>query len=528
MDDVAESAISETAVAETQESRAYRLRYWTLLVMGISALIIAVNGTMMNIALPTIQTKLNATSNQVQWMTNIYMLVISGTVLTLGALGDRLGRAKIFRAGLVIFTLASLGAVLSTNATHLIIVRGFLGLGGGIVMPGTLSITTNVFPREERGRAIGMIAGIGGFGMALGPIIAGTILQHFEWEWMFSINIIVVLCALILSLFLVTDSRDAHPQRLDIPGNALFLVGMTSLVYGLNNKTNHGWTDTIVLGPIIGSLIVLTFFVLWASHAKDPILDMKFFKNRRFSLALIFLSIFGLGFFGIMYLLTFYMQFVKGYGAFQTGLRYLPLAFGFLIGAVISSRLTERIGFRAVIIIAFLGAAFMLMLTAFFSVDTPSWHLEPVLLFMGLFVGSIVSPATNLLLGSLPVEKAGISSALNTITNYAPGSISIAALGSLLTSIYSSHFQNAVASIQGVPTALVDKASDSVGAAVGIAHSGRIPPDQAVPFVEAARQSFMDGWQIVAIVLCGIFFVGAVLSFMFAPHRIESAEHNKR
>jgi DHA2 family multidrug resistance protein-like MFS transporter len=442
-------------------------------------------------------------------------------VLTLSALSDRMGRAKFLQSGLLIFGLASLGAMFSTAPIHLIVVRAIMGVAAAIIVPSTLSITTHVFPSEERGRAIGLCAGLAGFGTALGPIIAGTMLEHLDWHWLFSINIVTAALALILSVFLITESRDAHPRRVDIPGNALFLVGMMSLIYGLNSASTYGWGDSIVLGPIIGSLVLMAFFVLWERRTAEPLLDMSFFKRVRFSISLVFLTLFTFGYVGIMYLVTFYMQFVKGYGAFQTGVRYAPLAIGFLTGAVISARLVERLGIRIVTLMSFLGAAVILVFVAFFRVDTPFWHFGPVLFFVGLFCGGIASPASNMLMGSLPVAKAGVSSGMQTIGNFLPASISVAAMGSLLTSVYSNHFLKAAESIQGIPAGLLDKASDSVGAAVRIAGSGQIPPETATPLTEAARQSFMDGWQIVAIVLCVLFVVGAAICLLIMPGRLD-------
>lgn len=504
---------------ETVENRAYRLRWYTLLVIGLSSMVISTNGTMMNVALPTIQAEFDATSNQLQWMVNIYLLIIGGLVLTFGTLGDRIGRAKFLRTGLLIFGLSNLIAIFSTSATHLIIARAFVALGAAMVFPSFLSIVTNVFPKEERGKAIGICAGCGALGITLGPIIAGTILQNLDWKWVFLVITFAVTLVLILSMFLVTDSRGAQPRRLDLPGNALFFMGMASLIYGLNNKTSHGWTDPVVLGPIIGSLAVLALFVPWERRAIEPLLNLSFFKNIQFSTSLVFLNIFSFGNLGVLFLLAFYIQFARGHEAFQTGLRYLPLAIGFLMGAVISVRLLDRLGRKAIIFVGFTGAAIMLLFAAFFSIDTPFWQVGTVLLCLGLSFGSIVAPATDLLMGSLPVEKAGTTSALSSISNYLPGAISIAALGSLLTSIYSSHFENAAASISGLPSALADKASDSIGAAVGIANSGQVTPEMANALTEAARNSFMDGWQIVAIVLCAIFAIGAVLSLRFIPRR---------
>jgi len=509
----------ENTMPETEQSRAYRLRWWALLVIALTALLASLNGTMLNVALPTIQSKLNATSGQLQWMTNIYMVILGGLVLTLGALSDRLGRAKFLRLGIIIVALASLGAMFSTSGNHLIIARAVMAVGAGIILPCTLSIPTITFPMKERSLAIGVIAGLSGLSMALGPLIAGTILVHLGWKWIFAINIPMAVLALTLSLFFLTESRDLHPQRLDVAGNVLFFSGMMLLIYGLNQASSRSWSDSIVLGTVIGSLVVITLFVLWERRAMQPLLDLNFFKNIRFSTSLALLCIWSFGFMGIMYLLTFYMQFVKGWDAFQTGVRYLPIAVGFLVGAVISTRLVELLGRKIIILMGLLGGFALLLLTIYVTAATSFWYFGPLLAFLGLFMGAVSATVINMLLGSLPEEKAGISSALNTVSLYAAGSVGIAVLGSIVTNIYSSHFLKEVTALQGLPADLIHKASDSVGMAVGIANSGMIPTEQATIIVEAARQSFIDGWQIAFIILCVVFAVGVAFCLKFVPGR---------
>jgi MFS family permease len=236
------------------------------------------------------------------------------------------------------------------------------------------------------------------------------------------------------------------------------------------------------------------------------------------------LAIFVFGFSGISYLLTFYWQPVKGYTPLQTGIRYLPLALGTLIGAMLSERLVSRLGTKRVTTLGFIGAALVLIFAVSLKISTPYLQLGAELFFVGFFLGCIVAPASTMLMGSLPKAKAGIGAATTNVVNYVFGSIGIATLGSILSSIYSSHFLKAVESIQGLPAALVDKASDSVGAALNSVKSGQIPPDSAGSFVQAARESFMDGWQIVAIILCAIFAAGAAICLRFMPHWLDKTK----
>jgi len=244
---------------------------------------------------------------------------------------------------------------------------------------------------------------------------------------------------------------------------------------------------------------------------------MSFFRSASFSTSLTAIGILLFCFIGIQYLLTFYMQSVKGYTPLETGERFIPLAIGGIIGSVLSDRIMRSLGMMRGMSLGFIGQALVVLNIAFLKISSPFLQLGTVLFFFGFFNGACVPPVRTLLMKSVPRAKAGIGSAMNNIATYVMGSIGVATLGSLLTSIYSNHFENVVASIQGLSADVIDKASNSVGAAVGIANSGQISPDLATPFVEAAKHSFMDGWQIVAFVICGVCVVGAAVCQWVMP-----------
>jgi EmrB/QacA subfamily drug resistance transporter len=420
-----------------------------------------------------------------------------------------------------IFGLASLGAYFSGTPTHLIIWRIFMGAGAAMILPVTLAIITNIFPKEERGKAIGVWAGLNSIGIALGPIIGGALVENFKWNSIFLINIPVAVVALILGWFLIPDSRDENPRKLDIPGNILALAGLSSLIYGLINGASRGWSSGQVLATLIGAVVLIGLFILWERKASNPLLELGFFKNARFSAGIGIIVILGLGLNGFQYVLTYYMQFVKSYTALGTGLRYLPLAVGLLIGAISSDSLVKRLGTRWVMAAGFIGTAAMLFLMSIFKVDSPFWQLALNLFFEALFLGFILAPVTNTIMGALPKAKVGIGSAMNTVFRMVAGAIGVAVLGALLNSIYSSNFNKAAAGI-GLPQALLQKAADSVGAAIGIAGSGKIPGDMAATLAQTARHSFMDGWQIMAYISAGIFVVGTAMVLRFMPKRGEA------
>jgi len=270
--------------------------------------------------------------------------------------------------------------------------------------------------------------------------------------------------------------------------------------------------------------VVLTLFVLWERHTAEPLLDMSFFRRAGFSTSLTAIAILLFCYTGINYLLTFYMQSVKGYTPLQTGERFIPLAVGLLIGSLLSDRLVTRLGMKRATSLGFIGGALVFLCVAFLKIDSPFSQLGAELFFVGFFCGCISAPVSTMLMGSLSRAKAGIGSAMNNLASYVMASIAVAALGSILSTIYSNHFLKAAASIQGMPAGLLDKASDSVGMALRIAKSGQIPPDTAGSLVGAARHSFMDGWQIVAIILCVVFVAGAAICLLVMPGRLDESK----
>ncbi len=504
---------------ETREQRIYRLRWWTLVTISASVLVIVLDATVMNIALPTIQRELNATGTELLWMVNVYTLILGALMIATGFFGDRFGRGRILQLGLVVFGIASIGAFLSRTPMQLIVARVFMGTGAAMILPSTLSTLTAVFPEKERGQAIGVWAGLNAIGIALGPIISGVLVENFQWYSIFAINIPVVIIALILGWFFVPDTRDAHPHSLDVPGNLLAIIGLAALTYGLINGGSRGWTDGQVLGTLLGSAVVLALFVWWERRADEPLLDLGFFRNAGFSAGVSALIILGLAFNGVAYVLTFFMQFVQGDTPIGAGVRFVPFAGGMLIGAVMADRFVKKTSGRTVMTVGFIGTAVALLFTSFLKIDSSFWFLGFELGFLGLFLGAIVAPVTDVIMGSLPLDKAGIGSAINTTFRMVAGTIGVAVLGSILGSIYTSHFTSAASAVTGLPAAVVKAGSDSIGAALGVAASGQLPADLAATVAQLGRQSFMDGWGVIMLISVAVFLVGAGVVAVFMPKR---------
>ncbi len=327
----------------------YQRRWLTLAVLSLSLVIIGLDNTILNIALPTLQRDLGASASELQWMVDGYVLVFAGLLLTMGALGDRFGRGGALTAGLVIFGGASLIASETATAGQLIAARSMMGIGGALIMPATLSIITDVFPREERGKAIGIWAGVAGAGIGLGPIVGGFLLEYFWWGSVFLVNLPIVLTALIAGYFLVPTSRDPEATPLDIPGAVLSMVAIASLVYAIIEGPSEGWTSGLVLGGFAIAAVFGIAFLVVELRTRYPMLNLSFFANRRFSGGATAIGIAFFSLFGVVFVLTQYLQFVQGYTALEAGIRTAPIAIGMIIGSSQAPRVVEKIGTTRVV-----------------------------------------------------------------------------------------------------------------------------------------------------------------------------------
>src|SRR3954468_16342908 len=267
------------------EAAIHDRRWWALGVMCLSLLVIGLDNTILNVALPALVRDLDATNSQLQWMVDGYTLVFAGLLLTAGSLGDRFGRRGALQFGLVMFGLGSLASAFASTADQLIATRAFMGIGGAFIMPATLSIITNVFPVQERGKAIGVWAGTAGLAGVLGPLTGGFLLEHFYWGSIFLVNIPIVVIGLLAGVFLIPTSKDPSAPKLDPIGAVLSIVGLSVLLYGIIEAPQEGWTDPLMLACFVVGVGVLGLFLLWESHIDHPMLDVRFFENARFTAA---------------------------------------------------------------------------------------------------------------------------------------------------------------------------------------------------------------------------------------------------
>lgn len=501
--------------AEFRQSQVYRRRWWTLTILAVSVLVIIIDATILNVALPTLQRELGATGSELQWMLDAYILAFAALLLIMGALGDRYGRAHALRAGMIIFGLASVAAIYCETAGQLIVARSFMGIGAALILPATLSVMTNVFPRDERGKAIGVWAGMNGIGIALGPIVGGLLIEHFNWSAIFVFNIPFVILALVLGHFLIPNSRDPKPQRLDYLGTVLSAAGLSVFVFGLIKGGDWGWTNATVVGTLAGGVALGTLFLLWERRTSTPLLDVGLFRNQRFSAGTGTGGLVALSQVGMFFGMTLYLQFVLGYSALETGIRFLPFAFGFMIGAGMAHRLTGRFGSNLVIMSGFIGVAALAIAASFWQTDTAYWVIGLIFFVWAFFMGNIRAPAADAVMGAVPEERAGVASGVLNVTAQVGAAIGIAALGSVLNSVYTSSVRPLLEALPALPAETMEAALDSVGSATVIAE--QLPAAMGEPLRLAAHQGFMDAWQAVTFVVCAIALVAGIVALRWMP-----------
>ncbi len=498
--------------------RAYQRRWWTLAVLCLSLLVIGLDNTILNVALPTLVRDLGADASQLQWIVDAYALVFASLLLTAGSLGDRYGRRLVLGSGLLVFGIGSVLSAFATTPGSLIGFRALMGIGGALIMPSTLSIVTNVFPAEERGRAIGIWAGFSGIGIAIGPVIGGWLLENFWWGSVFFINVPVIALAILAGLVLIPESRDPAATPLDPIGAVLSTLGLTALVYALIEAPSHGWTDGTILASFAAAAVLLGGFVFAELRAPHPMMDVRLFENRRFTAASLGTALVFFALFGSLFFLSQYLQFVLGYGTLEVGVRLVPVALALMVAAPLSARLTERLGTKVVVTGGLTLVTIGLLILA--TASTASGYGLDVtsLVILGFGMGSTMAPSTEAIMGALPRARAGVGSAVSTTVRQVGGVLGVAVLGSLLSSVYGSRLLDTV---RGLPAGLTNAASDSVGAAVQIA--GRLGGAPGRALASEAHSAFIHGMDVALLAGAGVALLGALVALLFLPARATTA-----
>jgi EmrB/QacA subfamily drug resistance transporter len=484
---------------QTVTEREYERRWWTLGVLCISLVMIVMANASLNVALPTLAKDLDTGASGLQWIVDAYSLVFAGLLLTAGSLGDRYGRRAALNGGLIVFGAASLFAVLSSSSGAVIGARAVMGVGAAFVMPATLSILAHVFPPKERPRAIAIWAGFAGVGVAMGGVVSGALLEHFWWGSIFLINVFVVVVALVAGFFLIPRSREKIHAPLDPLGAVLSIAGLSALVYGIIEAPDNGWTSTQTLVTFGAAIVILGAFVFWQLKAKEPMLDLRFFKNPRFTAATTAITLVFFAMFGSYFLFTQYLQFVHGYDPLSAGIRILPWALAYLVSATQSAKMVEKFGQRFVVAsgltIAGLGIAILAVTS---SVTASYWWFALAVVIQAIGMGMTTAPSTGAIMRSLPLHKAGVGSAVNDTTRELGGALGVAVMGSLVASQFRTSVHDAVA---GLPAKASHSFADALqtAAATGGARGGVIANAAKVSFVDAFTSTLWVAAVVVVV-----------------------------
>ncbi|MER5433787.1 MFS transporter [Streptomyces sp. NPDC002588] len=494
-------------------------RRWAILgVLMLSLLIVVLDNSILNVAIKTISTPaptgLGATQSELEWAINAYTLVFAGLLFTAGLLGDRIGRKKVLLGGLAVFGVGSALAAESGSPAQLIAFRALMALGAAFVMPATLAVLMNVFERDEQPKAIGIWAGGVGLAIAIGPITGGLLLDHFWWGSVFLINVPIVLLAFGLMLWLVPDSRDPNPGRVDPVGVVLSVVGLVLLVYGIiKGGELADFTDPTVLATILGGLAVLTAFVVFEARSDHPSIDVTYFKNKVFSAAMAVITLVFFALMGVTFFSVFYTQSVRGYSPLQSGLLLLPLAAAQLVFAPRARLVVDRIGVRATTTAAMVVLGATLVAFATLDADTPIWLLEIVFFCMGTGMAHVMTPTSVVIMQALPREKAGSASALSNTFRQLGGALGIAVLGSVLSTAYRNGIEGSLGTL---PAALRDTAGESIEATLGVAAK---LGDRGKGLIGPANDAFLHAMHVTALCGAAVAFAGAVVVALFLPGR---------
>lgn len=489
-----------------------RGRWWAVVAIGLSGLVIALDTTVLITALPTLSAKLGATTSQLQWISAAYTLALAGLLLPAGVLGDRFGRKRLLVIGLLVFGGASVTASQMTSAGGLIVMRGIMGVGGAIILPLSLSILPAMFTPVERPRAIAVTAASAFLGLPFGPLVAGWLLTHYDWGSVFLINAPVIAVAVIGVWLLVPESRDPEAPRLDWLGAVLAVAGVSALVYAIIEEPANGWGDGRVLGCLIGGAAVLAVFILVELRSRAPLVDMRLFLQRRFTWSTIAFTVVGFAMTGLMFVLAPYLQVVMGNDAQGTGLRLIPMIGGLMLGAIPSDRLTARLGTRAMVAGGLVVSTAGVLLLSRIGVDTGYGTVATALTVIGLGMGFAMPAALDAVMSVLPPGQTGAGSALTRSLQQIGASFGVAILGSILNDVYRADLGDHLA---GLPGPVRDAAQGGVAVAVAVA--GRLPAGVGRPLARAAEEAYVRGMADVLLVCAGLLAGVAVLVALFLP-----------
>ncbi|MGV9864791.1 MFS transporter [Rhodococcus koreensis] len=498
-------------------------RFLALAVICLAELLVVLDNTIVNVALPSIGVELRTSVSGLQWVVDAYTLTFAGLLLAFGNLGDRYGRRRVMVIGLIGVAVMSIAGANAESLGQVIAARAAMGVFAAAVFPATLALVINIFTDvRERALAIAAWTAMAGFAIAIGPMAGGWLLEHFSWHSVFWINVPIAVVAAIATLMLVPESRASVIGRMDLLGIAASITGITVLVWAIIEAPHHGWTSAVTVGAVALSIAVLTGFVFWELRTDNPVLDLRLFRNRRFSLPALAIAIGYFSMFGFLFLITQYFQGVREYTPFEFGVASLPFAVSVAVGAPIATLLAQRVGTTPVIVFGLLLTGVGLYLGGQVAVDSSYLtDVLPSMVSMALGLAIVQGPATESIMASLPLDEAGAGSAVNDTTREIGGTLGVAVLGSIVASYYATTMSPL---LDRIPAALMN--DDEKGfAGATVLSVLEIRKREIPPFLEQQRENLiltmkttvLQGSHTASLVAAGAVVVCAVVVAIFMP-----------
>ncbi len=519
-------------------------KWWALIAIAASVLVVGLDLTVLNLALPTIATDLHASTSDLQWISDAYSLVLAAAMLPAGLLGDRLGRKKVLLVALLLFGASSAACAYATSTGELIAARAVLGIGAAAIFPLSLAVIPVLFAPEERQKAIALMASATFISFPIGPIVGGYLLDHFWWGSVFLINVPVVVLALIAVAILLPESRSAQRPSVDVLGVILSSAGLAGLTYGFIKAGQDGWTDAAALGTIAAGVAVLAVLVAWERWLTGrnrpgdggnlrggrwgkvrPLIELRLFRSAAFTWGTILATLVSFAMFGIFFAMPLYFQEVRGVNAMGSGLRLLPMVGGMVIGLVASTRLASPrkaadgtvraplASAKALVTVGFALMAITLGVGAMTTVSSGTGFAAVWFATFGLGLGLAMPQAMNAALSALSAERSGSGSALISAMRQVGATIGVAILGTVLGSVYASHLD-----VTGLPAAAAAAAKSNVVAGVATAHALG-----STALLDSARYAFVQGLDTMLWICAGIALASAILALIFLPRRADGA-----
>jgi DHA2 family multidrug resistance protein-like MFS transporter len=490
-------------------------RWWAAGALAISGVVIGIDGTVLSLALPTLATDLHASTAQLQWFIDAYLLVLGATMLPAGLLGDRFGRKRLLLAALALFGLGSLACAYASSAGELIAARALLGLAAAFVLPLSLSVLPVLFGEHERQRALAIVASSAIASYPLGPIVGGWLLTNFWWGSVFLINVPVVVVALLAVTFLMPGSHSAARPRLDPVGMVLSTGGLVALTYGMIEAGDRGWGNPSAVALIAAGALVIAGFVGWerrvaGSGTRQPLVDLDLFRSRSFTWGTILSTLLSFSLIGLLFAVPQYLRAVLGYDPMGAGLRLLPLIGGLIVGLGAGDRISTKVGPKITVAIGFGVAAAGLIIGASTDTQDGTRLAATWLAIAGIGTGMALPSAMNAALGRLTVERSGVGSALIAAVRQVGGTFGVAVLGSILNSVYRSQLDLAT-----LPSQTSDAVRDNVAA--GVVAARRLGSPDLLATVNGA---FIHGMDVLLACSGAIAAAAAVLALAFLPGRV--------